>query len=133
MREGVILEARELRAAIASERVRVRFFAKVALQDDGCMLWTGAIGSSGYGVFRVSRERIVYAHRLALAIALGVMPADREADHTCHDPRVCGEGWACHHRRCVNVDHLRLVTRVENSPGYLDAESGRGTTNEVPF
>jgi hypothetical protein len=37
-------------------------------------------------------------------------------DHTCHSSAPnCAGGPACHHRACFNVDHLEVVTGVENT------------------
>lgn len=78
-----------------------RFNAKVSAQPDGCMLWTGAQASNGYGSFRVE-GRTWKAHRWAWTRANGRVPNGLDLDHLCRN------------RLCVNVDHLEMVTRQEN-------------------
>lgn len=69
-------------------------------------MWLGgtAGGSSRrgrYGYRTVNRKN-VYAHRHQWERMRGPIPPDMEVDHLC---RV---------RRCVNIDHLRVVTRRVN-------------------
>ena len=78
-----------------------RFDAKVDRSDPaGCWLWTGSL-RAGYGRFWVDGT-VVQAHRYAYERVVGPIPADRELDHLC---RI---------RRCVNPDHLDVVTPSEN-------------------
>jgi len=83
----------------------VRFWRMVAYPNgrNGCWVWTGSgQGGNGYGGFRVSQEKVAYAHRFSYEMARGSVPLGLELDHLC---RV---------RRCVNPDHLEPVTRLEN-------------------
>lgn len=76
-----------------------------------CTLWQGAIDRDGYGKLE---HRM--AHRVVLERHLGrLLRTDEEVDHRCHteDAR-CPGGRDCRHRRCVNVDHLEIVTHLEN-------------------
>lgn len=84
-----------------------RFLAKVAIQPDGCLLWTAAVDRHGYGGFRAEQDRWVTAHRWYYQHINGPVPEGLELDHLC---RV---------RACVNPAHLRPVTRRENqlAPG----------------
>lgn len=86
------------------EATRDRFYAKVAeANQDGCQLWLAATGTKGYGHFGVSGRGMVSAHRVAYVLANNEdIPAGRFLDHVC---RV---------RRCVNPQHLRVVTNQEN-------------------
>ena len=82
-----------------------RFEAKVIRGD--CWLWMGARTSPGYGELQMGSMKDgtrgpQLAHRLAYEHWVGPIPADLEIDHLC---RV---------RACVNPEHLRLVTRMEN-------------------
>ena len=45
----------------------------------------------------------------------GDIPADMVIDHLCHNPETCAGGDTCEHRRCVNPDHMQLVTASENN------------------
>ena len=76
-----------------------------------CLLWTGYTLPNGYG-----HVRGVYVHRRAYELAVGrPIPPGMVIDHICHDPRACSLGRECPHRRCVNPEHLRVVTSQENS------------------
>ena|SRR5579885_311897 len=73
---------------------------KIAVNEDGCWLWTGAL-SEGYGRQRV-RDFVYLAHRLVYELLVEPIPEGFDIDHLC---RV---------RRCVNPAHLEPVTRAEN-------------------
>lgn len=43
------------------------------------------------------------------------MPKGYELDHLCHTKdKICKGGKTCLHRKCVNPEHLQLVTQAEN-------------------
>lgn len=73
---------------------------RVRRQGD-CLIWTGASSRDGYANITVEKKRR-NAHRVAYELTHGPIPNGLQVDH------------ACHNRACVNVDHLRLVTRLEN-------------------
>ncbi|WP_074380248.1 HNH endonuclease [Mycobacteroides abscessus] len=77
-----------------------RFFAKTERDTaTGCLNWTGA-GSGhgiGYGHFGIDR-RIHLAHRVAWVMVNGAIPEGCEPDHLCRNTR------------CVEPEHLELVT-----------------------
>lgn len=76
-----------------------------------CIPWTGAIAKTGYGTLG-SR----YAHRLAYEQHVGPIPVGMCIDHLCHtSDESCTGGPTCRHRRCVNPEHLEVVTRGENN------------------
>lgn len=84
-----------------------RFWSKVdkdgpvgPLNRGPCWLWTAST-IKGYGAFRLENQT-VYAHRIAWEAVHGPIPAGVEIDHLCSVPR------------CVNPDHLELVTHAEN-------------------
>jgi len=96
------------------DEARARFFAKVAVVDDGasCWMWTGAIGHSrgasrsGYGIFNLRAQdgfRSVGAHRVAREMATGVaVSADMEVMH------------GCDVKQCVRPSHLSIGTHADN-------------------
>jgi len=79
-----------------------RFWAKVAIQDNGCWDWSGSLSSNGYG-FIWHNGHSVRAHRFAYEyFNNSPIPSDKEVDHLCRN------------HRCVNPDHLDVVTHKEN-------------------
>lgn len=76
-----------------------RFWPKVDKSGE-CWLWTGAIDSCGYGLFRGSEVR---AHRMAYALNTGPIPEGMSIHHSCGV------------RHCVNPAHLEAVTTRENT------------------
>jgi hypothetical protein len=89
-----------------------RFFNHVGeKEENGCILWTGAIDQKGYG--NVSREPGKYdkAHRVAWELAKGPIP---DGLFVCHD---CPGG---DNPRCVNPEHLFLGTAKDNSEDMVD-------------
>lgn len=93
-----------------SKQVERAFWAKV--DKDGpvpegrpelgpCWIWTAALNSEGYGVFR-AYERNRYAHILSWEKEHGRLPPGRELDHLCRTPR------------CVRPSHLEAVTHAIN-------------------
>lgn len=72
-----------------------RFWARVEEQA-GCLIWTGAVNSDGYGRFVTDAKREISAHKFVH----GAAPAGLEWGHVCAV------------RRCVI--HLRAMTHLEN-------------------
>lgn len=97
-----------LRRVVAHERkpiprksLVVRFMEKVAIQPDGCWLWTAAkANEGGYGSFRHPETR--FAHRAAYLLLVGPLEANQVVDHLCRQ------------RLCVNPDHLDATTQMAN-------------------
>ena len=81
-----------------------RIAPRLARNESGCWVWTGASMSNGYGVVQLANPRRVgLVHRVVYEHHRGLIPAGLEIDHVC---RV---------RLCANPDHLRAVTRRENT------------------
>lgn len=76
---------------------------------EGCILWAGSIDRDGYGRFS---SRL--AHRVVFEMHSGAIPVGMTVDHTCFNTA------------CVNVDHLRLLSNLQNCrnrrsrPGLFD-------------
>ncbi len=70
--------------------------------DSGCVVWTGAKQSGGYGNIMHAKQWLL-VHRVFWVAANGSIPAGLTIDHKC---RV---------RTCVNPAHLEVVTLSENS------------------
>lgn len=78
-----------------------RLMAKVAIDENGCWLWTASVRPNGYGqvAYKGSPRQ---AHRVVYEAVRGPIPGGLPLDHLC---RV---------RHCVNPAHLEPVTHREN-------------------
>ncbi len=79
---------------------------------NGCRLWAGSAGNSGYGKFWLNGKH-ESAHRVAFAIAHGRWPVD-VARHTCDT------------RLCCNSNHLIEGSYRDNTADCI-ARGGRAT------
>lgn len=66
----------------------------------GCVLWTGYLQADGYGQIRHDGQTL--AHRVAWIAERGPIPDGLVLDHLCRT------------RRCINPNHLEVVTDREN-------------------
>lgn len=73
------------------------YLSSYVMGERGCWIFTGSVNAKGYG--RILRTT---AHRYFYAALVGSVPASLQVDH------LCGV------KRCVNPDHLELVTNAEN-------------------
>lgn len=74
------------------------------VQADGdCVIWLGARNNRGYGSVGVGGKRTALVHRHVYEATVAPIPADMTIDHLCRN------------KLCVNVEHLEVVTRSENS------------------
>jgi len=70
---------------------------------NGCLVWQGSIAKNGYGRQADGKGNVGYAHRRAWEAVNGPIPAGLTIDHLCFN------------RACVNVAHMEVVTRAENT------------------
>jgi HNH endonuclease len=103
------MERGPLRTALKRPEIAERFWSQVDKHPDGCWLWTGTDGASGYGSFRIPG-------------GVGAVPAHRFAWMLVHG-RISRGLLACHHcdvRKCVRVtadpegSHIFLGTQRDN-------------------
>lgn len=74
-----------------------RFWTKV-LKTTSCWLWAGTVQSNGYGQHYLKGGRAILAHRYSYQLAYGEIPPGMQLHHTCEN------------RKCVNPEHLELLT-----------------------
>lgn len=93
-----------------------RFLHKVEKYDSGCWIWKGYIQRKrgGYGTFQVGQRVSALAHRVSFRLFNGSLDEKLFVLHSCHNPV------------CVNPDHLRQGTPLENT---LDRKRAGRTTN----
>jgi len=80
-----------------------RLRSKIALAwNTGCWLWTGCLTRKGYGSLSGGRKgKTALAHRFVFQLANG--PFTGSLDH------------ACDNKRCVNPEHLRVMSSGDNT------------------
>lgn len=81
-----------------------RFWSKVDASAP-CWVWTAASAGKGYGKFTLSangKTRYPLAHRYSWELLVGPIPEGMTLDHLCKN------------RKCVNPDHLEVVTQAVN-------------------
>jgi hypothetical protein len=90
---------------MVSTRVINRVLTKVENQND-CIISLYSTGSHGYAQIGwvINLERFMaLAHRVVWEHYYGPIPTKMTVDHLCFN------------RRCVNINHLRLLSNVENA------------------
>ncbi len=104
-------------ASYPSPETIARFWEKVNKKaKNGCWEWTACLNDAGYGKFCVSERRLL-AHRVSLFLTGVHLPLNLVADHKCRN------------RKCVNPQHLRLVSikanALENSISPVAQNAGK--------
>ena len=96
--------ARPLDPNLCSHLVSLpRWGRNVSKEPDGCWQWMGDRFSTGYGRVGI-RGKQYLVHRVAWVAANECdVAADMTVDHLCRQ------------RRCVNVQHMEVVSRGENA------------------
>lgn len=82
-----------------------KVMGRVRVASDGCYVWTGPDSGTGRGggYPRMSVDGATMAvHIVMWVIRNGPIPPKKQLDHLCN------------RRRCVNPDHLELVTHLKN-------------------
>lgn len=78
---------------------------------DGCIIWTGAVQSSGYGSVTNGKGSSVLVHRREWEHTNGPIAPGMTIDHLCRE------------RLCINVEHMEVVSRAENSRRKNEAQT----------
>jgi hypothetical protein len=84
---------------------------------NGCWEWRLGINAYGYGKIKY-QGRTLGAHAVSYKLKHGwdAIEESFELDHLCHTlDKACVGGVTCRHRRCINPDHLEIVSKVENT------------------
>ncbi|KAI8486496.1 hypothetical protein Bbelb_357310 [Branchiostoma belcheri] len=87
--------------------IRRRITKKTFVTANGCLIWTGARTTSGYGKIKVTccgREQTLRVHRALyfLETDLQSMDSTKQVSHLCNE------------KLCVNTAHLSLEENVVN-------------------
>ena len=101
------------------DEIAARIAANVDIRAAGyvtpCWIWTMADSGTGRGggYPRIKlNSRTCAAHIVSFVNAFGYVPANKQIDHKCRN------------RRCVNPDHLEMVSHLENQK-RRDIAAGR--------
>jgi hypothetical protein len=99
----------------------IRFWKYVDIPDDpdACWEWLGVTSSNGYGRFGEGPDSM--AHRTSYIMHISDIPPEKEIHHRCNN------------QLCVNPNHLKAVTRIENmsyvEPWQMRRNSGLHKTS----
>jgi hypothetical protein len=100
----------------SSDPLGERFWRRVN-KTENCWEWACGVGPNGYGYLnhrlsRITRPRLLQAHRISYELNIGQVPAGMIVCHKCDN------------RICVRPDHLFVGTYKDNMQDML--RKGRG-------
>ena len=78
-----------------------RIDSKCFKNQNGCLIWTGALNQNGYGVIWIDGINR-YAHRINYTLRVSEIPLGMNLLHSCDVPA------------CIEPSHLRIGTQKEN-------------------
>lgn len=82
---------------------------------NNCFVWQGYLDKDGYGSFYF-KQKLRRAHRVSYYLNFGDIPKDMVIDHICKN------------RACVNIEHLRCISRKQNT---LENSRSVGSINKM--
>lgn len=86
----------------SEEKDKERFQSKIEIDSSGCWNWKGSNWANGTLRFKAQGKDIP-ARRYSFMISKGEIPSEMIVTQTCKNPK------------CVNPDHLTLITAQESS------------------
>lgn len=82
---------------------------------DNCFIWQRYLDKDGYGSFYF-KQKLRRAHRVAYYFKSGDIPKGMVIDHICRN------------RSCVNIEHLRCISKKQNT---LENSRSVGSINKM--
>lgn len=95
----------------------------------GCIFAKPNLKRQGYAS-TIYKGKSTAKHRIVWMEAYGEIPEDMVVDHVCHNVAIANgmclnSKSICIHRSCINLNHLRLLTRTENQNAGLNGFGSR--------
>lgn len=90
---------------------------RIEPQESGCWWYPAVPDNKGYAITKIGWPvaKTIRIHRLSWIYYKGDITDNMVVDHLCHDISSCQGGNTCIHRRCVNPEHLQLLSISDNS------------------